>query len=84
MVQDAQFTHCGMIIQSQIPTKFTPTQLESNMKIINIKNRVSRAPCSFQAGVLLSQHKQCSKVDQFCVFKKILLQHVFYRRPNKP
>ena len=29
----------GMIIPSQIPTKFTPTRPESNMKIINMKRK---------------------------------------------
>ena len=48
----------GVVIQSLIPTKFTPAQPESNMKSVNIKKGVSRVPCSFQAGALLSQQKQ--------------------------
>ena len=48
----------GMSIQSQISMKFIPTQPELNMDIVNTKKGVSRAPCSFQAGALLSQQKQ--------------------------
>ena len=48
----------GIVVQSQIPTKFIPIQPKSVIKSVNKEKQFSCAPYSFQAGALLSQQKQ--------------------------
>ena len=76
--------HLGMVIQSQIPTKFIPIRPESNMKSVNTK-------MEFQLHHAVFRQVPClvSKKTLFLVFSRTILdffihfRHAFYQWPNK-
>ena len=55
----------GKVVQSQNPQKLTPTQPESNTKVVYIKKDVSPASRSFQVGALLSQQNTYKKSNNY-------------------
>ena len=68
--------------QSQIPTKFIPTQPESNTTTVNIKKM--EFPVHYavfrQVPCLISKNN-CKKSNNFGFFSR--LRHTFYRRASK-
>ena len=73
----------GIVVQSQIPTKFVPAQPESNMKRVNIKNEFHVHHAIFRQAPCSVSKKSFKKLNNFGFFTKIHFWHIFYRRPNK-